>query len=183
MWDIGDQWYQKWNVVFSVEHMWNWIKHGVTRSSAQELVKDHTFDATHIQPWLDRISVRYHLHPDHHHLLQDICRYIGNWHQSNRTLTLKGTFRLNTIPLFPPTWFTNKSRQNQNNCEGLAPSYLATFVPPYRPDQEQIPERWDQVFLKGLTVDPNHKVSSSVHCMFHFYVMFIFVSSLIWIQS
>ncbi|GAN08540.1 hypothetical protein MAM1_0210c08054 [Mucor ambiguus] len=157
VWDIADQWYQKWNVVFSVEHMWNWIKHGVTRSSAQELItQDHTFDATHIQAWLQRIIVRYNVHPDHQSLLQDICRYIGDWHQTNRTLTLQGRFRLNTIPLFPPNWFANKSRQNRMNCEGLAPSYLATFVPPYRLEN-QIPERWDQVFLKGLTVDPNHK--------------------------
>lgn len=157
VWDIADQWYQKWNVVFSVEHMWNWIKHGVTRSSAQELItQDHTFDATHIQAWLQRIIVRYKVHPDHQSLLQDICQYIGDWHQTNRTLTLQGRFRLNTMPLFPPNWFANKSRQNRMNCEGLAPSYLATFVPPYRLEH-QIPERWDQVFLKGLTVDPNHK--------------------------
>ncbi|KAI7903092.1 kinase-like domain-containing protein [Cokeromyces recurvatus] len=158
VWDIADQWYQKWNVVFSVEHMWNWIKHGVTRSSAQlSTTKDHIFDATYIQPWLNRIIVRYNVHPDHQNLLQDICKYIGDWHQSNRSLTLRGSFKLNTIPLFPPTWFTNKSKQNCNRSEGLAPSYLATFVPPYRLEQQQIPERWDQVFLKGLTVDPNHK--------------------------
>ncbi|KAI9483548.1 MAG: kinase-like domain-containing protein [Benjaminiella poitrasii] len=158
VWDIADQWYQKWNVVFSVEHMWNWIKHGVTRTSAQQSIeKGHIFDATHIQPWLDRIIVRYNVHPDHQTLLQDICRYIGDWHQSNRSLTLRGSFKLNTVPLFPPTWFANKTRQNCNRSEGLAPSYLATFVPPYRLEQHQIPERWDQVFLKGLTVDPNHK--------------------------
>ncbi|KAG2232854.1 kinase-like domain-containing protein [Thamnidium elegans] len=157
VWDINDQWYQKWNVVFSVEHMWNWLKHGVTRSSAQRLITtDHVFDATHIQPWLNRIIVRYNVHPDHQNLLQDICRYIGDWHQSNRTLTLKGTFRLNTIPLFPPNWFTNKSRQNSTNFEGLAPSYLANFVPPYRLES-QTPDRWDQVFLKGITLDPDHK--------------------------
>lgn len=139
--------------------MWNWIKHGVTRSSAQQLIKeDHTFDATHIQAWLQRIIQRYAVHPDHQNLLQEICRCIGDWHQVNRRLTLQGNFRLNTIPLFPPTWFANKSRQNRMNCEGLAPSYLATFVPPYRLLGHQIPERWDQVFLKGLTVDQNHKV-------------------------
>lgn len=140
--------------------MWNWLKHGVTRSSAQQLITtDHVFDTTHIQPWLNRIIVRYNVHPDHQNLLQDICRYIGDWHQSNRTLTLKGTFKLNTIPLFPPNWFKNKSRQNSNNYEGLAPSYLVNFVPPYRLDEDQIPERWNQVFLKGITVDPNHKVN------------------------
>jgi hypothetical protein len=80
------------------------------------------------------------------------------WHQSNRQLTLSGTFKLSCIPFFPPSWFTNKEQQNRNNQEGLSPSYLAKFVPPYRLDGMEVPERWDQVFLKGLTVDQNHHV-------------------------
>jgi hypothetical protein len=165
--------------------MWNWHKHGVTRSSAQELItEDHIFDTTHIKPWLERISARYNVHPDHLNLLQDICRYIGDWHQSNRVLTLKGTFKLNTIPLFPPTWFKNKSRQNSQNFEGLAPSYLVNFVPPYKLDDGQIPERWDQVFLKGITLDPQHKVTGN---SFFFFVFVLnqskcYCTSSIWIQ-
>lgn len=154
MWDITDQWYQKWNVVFSVEHMWNWIEHGVT--SLNDI--STTFDTSNIQPWLNHVQFKYHVHPDHQNLLQDICRYIGNWHQSNRSLTLKGYFKINTLPFYPPNWFTQKSRQSLTTTEGLSPSYLANFVPPYRPKNCQIPERWDQVFLKGLTVDPSHKV-------------------------
>ncbi|KAI8973337.1 kinase-like domain-containing protein [Mycotypha africana] len=160
VWDLADQWYQKWNVVFSVEHMWNWrrIEHGITPSleslSSEPL---NIFDASNIQPWLTRIIERYNVHPDHQNVLQDLCRYIGEWHQNNRSLTLKGSFKLNTMPLFPPTWFLNKTKKN-NSTEGLTPSFMATFAPPYQLDPKtQIPERWNQVFLKGLTVDPNQK--------------------------
>lgn len=155
MWDIADQWYQKWNVVFSVEHMWNWKEHGVTR---QQLTTTATFDTANIQPWLNHIKSKYNVHPDHQALLQAVCHYISQWHQSNRSLTLNGSFKINTLPFFPPSWFTNKSRQNITTAQGLSPSYLANFVPPYKPSNPSyVPERWDQVFLKGLTVDPNHK--------------------------
>jgi hypothetical protein len=155
VWDIGDQWYQKWTMVFSVEHMWNWVQHGATRSTEK---LDQPFDVLLIQPWLDHITTKHRIHTDHRCLLEEICQYVIKWHQSNRQLTLSGTFKLSCIPFFPPSWFTNKEQQNRNNQEGLSPSYLAKFVPPYRLDGMEVPERWDQVFLKGLTVDQNHHV-------------------------
>ncbi|KAI8970933.1 kinase-like domain-containing protein [Pilobolus umbonatus] len=158
VWDIADQWYQKWNIVFSVENMWNWME--VNRSSTHKIITtDHVFDVIHIQPWLNRIASRYQVYPSHMGLLRDICRYIGNWHKANRIFALNGVFKLNSTPFYPPTWFTDKLRQNKNNCEGLSPSYLAHFVPPYKLHSNQIPERWHQVFLKGLTVDPHHNLT------------------------
>ncbi|CAO3671314.1 unnamed protein product [Rhizopus stolonifer] len=144
VWDMADQWYQKWSIVFSIENMSNWIINGSKKDKSLET-----------DDWYYHIASRHHLHPEHLQLLQDICVYIANWHQSNRTLTLKGIIKLNTIPFFPPTWFSNKSRQSKS--EGLSPSYLATFAPPYRLPDEKVPERWDVVFLKGVTVYPNQK--------------------------
>ncbi|KAG1458538.1 hypothetical protein G6F56_006378 [Rhizopus delemar] len=138
VWDLADQWYQKWCVVFSIEHMCNWVKDGK---------RPEMFDA---MGWLGQIAERYHVHCDHLELLKDMCRYIADWHQSNRQLTLKGIFKLNTMPFFPPTWFINKSRQGNN--EGLAPSYLATFRPPFCLDS-QVPERWDQFNLDPILIN------------------------------
>lgn len=140
---MADQWYQKWSVVFSIEHMCNWVPKGTHKMKM--------FEAT---AWLNRTADRYHIQSDHLELMQDACRYISDWHQSNRALALKGIFKLNTMPFYPPTWFINKSKQSKSEC--MAPSYLATFLPPYR--LEHVPERWDQVFLKGLTVQPDQKV-------------------------
>ncbi|KAI8364294.1 kinase-like domain-containing protein [Choanephora cucurbitarum] len=154
VWDIADQWYQKWSVVFSVEHMWNWTEQGIEDIPQR---KEQSFKLAYIQPWLNRIRHRYNMHPDHYQLFSDICQSIGEWNQSNRWLTLKGTFRLSMMPLFPPCWFKDKIRQDRNMGD-LAPSFLATFVPPYR-IHDQVPERWDQVFLKGLTADPTQKCS------------------------
>ncbi|EIE89454.1 hypothetical protein RO3G_14165 [Rhizopus delemar RA 99-880] len=139
---MADQWYQKWSVVFSIEHMCNWVPKGTHKMKM--------FEAT---AWLNRTADRYHIQSDHLELMQDACRYISDWHQSNRALALKGIFKLNTMPFYPPTWFINKSKQSKSEC--MAPSYLATFLPPYR--LEHVPERWDQVFLKGLTVQPGQK--------------------------
>ncbi|ORE07745.1 kinase-like protein [Rhizopus microsporus var. microsporus] len=145
VWDMADQWYQKWSVVFSIEHMCNWV---TSPSSKPTKV----FDVT---AWLTHTAKKYYIHPDHLKLLQHLSHYIADWHQSNRPLALRGVFKLNTVPFFPPTWFINKSRQSKS--EGLAPSYLATFVPPYRLPDHQVPERWNQVFLKGITVQPDQK--------------------------
>lgn len=143
---MADQWYQKWSVVISIENMCNWVSESSLRLNRLFKTSD----------WFNSLSTKYHIHPDHLQLLQDICCHIAHWHQSNKSLTSKGIIKLNAIPFFPPTWFTNKSRQSKS--EGLAPSYLATFAPPYRLPDQKVPERWDQVFLKGITVNPNQKV-------------------------
>ncbi|KAI8394279.1 kinase-like domain-containing protein [Radiomyces spectabilis] len=183
VWDIGDQWYQKWNVVFSLEHMWNWTprqKHTSTNhpslstttspsSSTTKSSNDNHEEPTtptpperpltvsSIQPWLDFITLRHHIRPDHRQLLDKICNYLVRWHQTNRPLALVGACKLNTVPFFPPSWFVDKQLKNHGDNEGLAPSYIARFVPPYRLTHAAVPERWDVVFLKGLTEDPDHQ--------------------------
>jgi hypothetical protein len=53
----------------------------------------------------------------------------------------------------------DKERQNHvEEGDPLAASYCASFMPPYRVNGHT-PERWDKVFLKGLTFDPTNEVS------------------------
>ncbi|CDH50135.1 hypothetical protein RO3G_02490 [Lichtheimia corymbifera JMRC:FSU:9682] len=141
VWDLADQWYQKWNVIFSLDHMWNWIpkKDGSTVEDDMMQVDDalmvdndtttkRPFQSTTLQPWLDHITQRHHIHPDHRLLLERIYHQLLRLNQTNRPLAL---------PQRPST-------------EGMASSFVARFVPPYR--LTHVPERWDLVFLKGLTV-------------------------------
>ncbi|ORZ21123.1 kinase-like domain-containing protein [Absidia repens] len=149
-WDIGDQWYQKWNVLFSMENMWQWS--GQIPSQSQD-----PYSLEMLQPWLDHITERHHIHPHHRQLLENICGYLLNWQKSNKPLSNAGTFRLNTIPFYPPSWFTEKELQsNVEEGDHLASSYFARFAPPYR-IKGHTPERWDLVFLKGLTFDPTNE--------------------------
>ncbi|KAF7730410.1 hypothetical protein EC973_002216 [Apophysomyces ossiformis] len=160
-----DQWYQKWNVVFSLEHMWNWLPSDTDISESDDIgdstnmtptlrVADleRRFTTTNIKPWLDHITLRHRIHSDHRLLLEKVCSYLVKWHQKNRPLALVGACRLNPLPLFPPAWFVDKQQQNHGAYEGITPSYIARFVPPYRLTRTAVPERWDEVFLKGLTV-------------------------------
>ncbi|KAG0174426.1 hypothetical protein DFQ28_007697 [Apophysomyces sp. BC1034] len=110
------------------------------------------FTTANIQPWLDHITLRHHIHPDHRLLLEKVCSHLVEWHQANRPLALVGACKLSPLPLFPPGWFVDKQQQNHGAYEGIAPSYIARFVPPYRLTRTAVPERWDEVFLKGLTV-------------------------------
>lgn len=164
VWDLADQWYQKWNVIFSLDHMWNWIPREDEPTMAENDNIDSPSDArppffkpTTIQPWLDHITQRHHIHPHHRQFLEDAYNSLVRLNQANRHLALNGTGRLNTLPFFPPAWFVDK--QPQKKHQGLSPSFVARFVPPYR--LTHVPERWDLVFLKGLTVDPERQVSSS----------------------
>ncbi|KAL0094646.1 kinase-like domain-containing protein [Phycomyces blakesleeanus] len=156
VWDIADQWYQKWSVVFSLEHMWNWTLQKAEHEEATLATSERPFTTKGLQPWLNHNNCRHKIHERHQILLENICDYLVDWHQTNRSLALIGACKLTTIPFFPPSWFVDKQRQNHGDYQGLAPSYIARFVPPYR--LASVPERWDEVFLKGLTVDPDHQL-------------------------
>lgn len=135
-----------------MENMWSW-----TYNRSHLLPDMHTLAS--LQPWLDSITFRHHIHPDHRLLLENICMHLFKWQKSNKILTDAGTFCLNTIPFFPPSWFTEKKMQSHvEEGDLLAPSYFAKFVPPYRLD-DYVPERWDVVFLKGINYDPTNEVS------------------------
>ncbi|KAI8336280.1 kinase-like domain-containing protein [Chlamydoabsidia padenii] len=152
VWDIGDQWYQKWNLIFSMENMWQWSGQIPTQSQ-------DPYSLEMLQPWLNHITERHCIHPHHRQLLENICDYLFDWQKSNKPLSNcnAGTSRLNTIPFYPPSWFVDKERQNHvEKGDTLAPSYFASFVPPYRINGHT-PERWDRVFLKGLTFDPTNE--------------------------
>ncbi|KAI8343705.1 kinase-like domain-containing protein [Chlamydoabsidia padenii] len=150
VWDIGDQWYQKWNVIFSMENMWQWSGQIPTQSQ-------DPYSVEMLQPWLNHIMERHNIHPHHRQLLENICGYLFSWQKSNKPLSNAGTIRLNTIPFYPPSWFTDKKLQsNVEEGDHLASSYVANFEPPYRIN-DRVPERWDLVFLKGLTFDPNNE--------------------------
>ena len=117
------------------------------------------FQSTTLQPWLDHITERHHIHPDHRLLLERIYNQLLRLNQTNRPLALVGAGNINTLPFFPPTWFVDKQPQRPST-EGMASSFVARFVPPYR--LTHVPERWDLVFLKGLTVlDITNQVSLS----------------------
>ncbi|KAI7850323.1 kinase-like domain-containing protein [Circinella umbellata] len=158
VWDIADQWYQKWTVIFSIDHLWNWVPLHQHESEQQEQqqqqsqeVLQRPFQPATIQPWLNHISQRHNIHPNHRKLLERIYGQLVKINQTNRPLTLTGASVLSTLPFFPPSWFIEKETQGHGGAsEGLAASFVARFVPPYR--LTHVPERWDRVFLKGLTV-------------------------------
>ncbi|KAI8063509.1 kinase-like domain-containing protein [Gongronella butleri] len=151
VWDIHDQWYQKWNVVLSLEQMWYW--------SGIDPLNEDPYSLETILPCLNHVAERNRIHPHHQELLKKICGYLLNWQKSNKVLSNAGTVRLNTIPFFPPSWFSEKEelKTHMESDDRLASSYFARFVPPYRQSHEKVPERWDVVFLKGLTYDPNNE--------------------------
>ncbi|KAI9302947.1 kinase-like domain-containing protein [Cunninghamella echinulata] len=125
-----------------MENMWSWTL------KPTEMVPEKKNTLAGLQPWLDSITQRHHIHPDHRLLLENICTYLFKWQKSNKILTDAGTFRLNAIPFFPPSWFTDKQLQSHiEEGDLLAPSYFAKFIPPYRL-QGDVPERWDVLFLK-----------------------------------
>ncbi|KAI9496945.1 kinase-like domain-containing protein [Zychaea mexicana] len=163
VWDVADQWYQKWQVIFSIDHMWNWAhitEHDGDNDEENDDGEDEgdveaagrrPFQPATIEPWLDHISQRYNIHPNHRQLLERIYGQLVQLNQTNRPLALVGASSLNTMPFFPPSWFADKEPQRHGGAnEGLASSFVARFVPPYR--LTHVPERWDRVFLKGLTV-------------------------------
>jgi hypothetical protein len=138
-----------------MENMWQW-------SGQKPPHSQDPYSLEMLQPWLDHITERHHIHPYHRQLLENICGYLFTWQKSNKPLSNAGTFRLNTIPFYPPSWFTEKKIQsNVEEGDHLASSYFARFTPPYRINGH-IPERWDLVFLKGLTFDPTNEVSNEI---------------------
>ncbi|KAI9246714.1 kinase-like domain-containing protein [Phascolomyces articulosus] len=166
VWDVADQWYQKWTVIFSIDHLWNWVPiheyeqqqqqqqealtSPIASSSSSEALQ-RPFQPTTIEPWLNHISQRHNIHPNHRQLLERIYGQLVKINQTNRPLALMGAGALNTLPFFAPSWFVEKEPQRHGGAkEGLAASFVARFVPPYR--LTHVPERWDRVFLKGLTV-------------------------------
>ncbi|ORX55009.1 kinase-like protein [Hesseltinella vesiculosa] len=155
VWDIHDQWYQKWNVILSLEHAWNWTLHRLDTM----LLEEDPYTVDSLIPYLDLLARKHHIHPHHQDLLKRICGYLLSWQKSNKMLSNAGTMRLNTIPFFPPSWFSEKEELKTHMEVGdrLASSYFARFVPPYRQKDAKIPERWDVVFLKGLTYDPTNE--------------------------
>ncbi|KAI9312727.1 kinase-like domain-containing protein [Dichotomocladium elegans] len=152
---------------YAIDHMWNWVpindNHGQHQQQQHQqqqpdpvpgglTIQQHPqrpFQHTTILPWLDHITQRYHIHPVHRQLLERICDQLLRLNQTNRPLALVGSGNLNTLPFFPPTWFVDKQIQRSGG-EGMSASFIARFVPPYR--LSDVPERWDLVFLKGLTV-------------------------------
>ncbi|KAI8140678.1 kinase-like domain-containing protein [Fennellomyces sp. T-0311] len=171
VWDVADQWYQKWNVIFSLDHMWNWTPSNLLEddetSDEEDAAGQRPFQPATMEPWLDHISQRHNIHPNHRQMLERIYGQLVRANQTNRPLALVGAGSLNTLPFFPPSWFVDKQPQKQAPDEGLASSFVARFVPPYR--LTHVPERWDRVFLKGLTVmdlsrqftvDPNFFIST-----------------------
>jgi hypothetical protein len=135
-----------------MENMWQW-------SGQLPIALQDPYSLDMLQPWLNHITERHNIHPHHRQLLENICGYLFTWQKSNKPLSNAGTIRLNTIPFYPPSWFTGKKLQsNVEEGDHLASSYVANFEPPYRIN-DRVPERWDLVFLKGLTFDPNNEVS------------------------
>ena len=156
-------------MIFSIDHLWNWIPvHEHEDELLQEQqqpqeVSQRPFQPATIEPWLDHISQRHNIHPNHRRLLERIYGQLVKINQTNRPLALTGASVLNTLPFFPPSWFIEKEPQGHGGVnEGLAASFVAQFVPPYR--LTHVPERWDRVFLKGLTVmDLTRQVSIHGH--------------------